>query len=122
MWKMILYLGLFSNRLFHAHNAHVTLMRTTSEESRKIGETIGKRVSISPGTAVCLFPERGVSALDSPGGVFDDPVSRQALFTAWKGKAGATPCVELDLHLNDPAFAAAAVDCLSQLMLKKNDN
>jgi uncharacterized protein (UPF0261 family) len=49
-------------------------------------------------------------------------VARQTLFHAWKGKADATPCVELDLHLNDPAFAGVAVDFLSQLMLKKNDN
>jgi len=112
----------FSNRLFHAHNAHVTLMRTTEKESKKIGKTIGERVSLSPETTMCLFPNKGVSALDKPGGVFDDPVARQTLFHAWKSKAGATPCVELDLHLNDPAFADVAVDFLSQLMLKKNDN
>lgn len=112
----------FSDRLFHAHNAHVTLMRTTTEESRNIGRTIGDRISHSPETTVCLLPKRGVSALDSAGEIFENSAARAALFSELKRHAGETPCVELDLHLNDPAFAAVAVDFLSQMMLKKNDN
>jgi|TARA_B100000959_G_scaffold102823_1_gene108411 uncharacterized protein (UPF0261 family) len=108
----------FSDRHFHSHNAHVTLMRTTVEESQAIGEVIGERLSHSPLTTQCLFPLKGVSALDCDGGDFDDSAARQALFSSWKINAGKTHCEELDLHINDPAFAQAAVDSLLKLLRK----
>lgn len=102
----------FSGRKFHIHNAHVTLMRTTPAENAKIGAFIVERVNRMTGPVRFLLPLKGVSAIDAAGQPFHDPAADAALFeairTGWK-KAKNRKLVELDLHINDPAFAKAAV-------------
>ncbi|HEY5316011.1 MAG TPA: Tm-1-like ATP-binding domain-containing protein, partial [Pirellulales bacterium] len=106
----------FARRRLHAHNANVTLMRTTVEENERIGTEIGRKLAAARGPAVVLLPGRGVSALDAEGQPFCDPVARRALFDALRHSAGATPVVELDRHINDPEFAEAAAQRLIELM------
>lgn len=102
----------FDGRLFHVHNAQVTLMRTTSEENRRIGEFIVSRLNRMGGPVRFLLPLKGVSAIDAAGQPFHDPAADAALFDAirqgWQD-APNRQLVELDLHINDPAFAAALV-------------
>ncbi|WP_192355373.1 Tm-1-like ATP-binding domain-containing protein [Mesorhizobium mediterraneum] len=102
----------YSGRLFYEHNPNVTLMRTTPDESRKIGEWIGARLSLCEGPVRFLIPEKGVSALDIEGGAFFDPEADAALFEAIE--LTITPdntrrVTRLPLHINDPEFAKAAV-------------
>ncbi|RWK59894.1 Tm-1-like ATP-binding domain-containing protein [Mesorhizobium sp.] len=102
----------YSGRLFYEHNPNVTLMRTTPDESRKIGEWIGARLSLCEGPVRFLIPEKGVSALDIEGGAFFDPEADAALFEAIERTI--TPdntrrVTRLPLHINDPEFAKAAV-------------
>jgi uncharacterized protein (UPF0261 family) len=103
----------FAGRHFHVHNAQVTLMRTTPDENRRIGEFIVERLNRMTGPARFVLPLRGVSAIDSPDQPFHDPEADAALFTAirrgWQSAAN-RQLVELDLHINDPAFAAALVE------------
>ncbi|MGY6534959.1 MAG: Tm-1-like ATP-binding domain-containing protein [Pararhodobacter sp.] len=102
----------FANRRFVAHNAHVTLMRTTAEENRRIGAWIGQRLVQMPGPVRFLLPEGGVSALDAPGQPFLDPEARAALFTAIEDEVRSSPHVQVQrvpAHINDPAFADAVV-------------
>jgi uncharacterized protein (UPF0261 family) len=106
----------FAGRKFHEHNANVTLMRTSVEECAAIGRELGSKVSGSTGPAAIFLPSRGVSAIDQQGRDFDDPQARRALFEAVRASAGAVEVVELDLHINDPAFARAAVARLVELM------
>jgi uncharacterized protein (UPF0261 family) len=103
----------FADRKFHVHNAQVTLMRTTPEENRKIGAFIVSRLNRMEGPVRFLLPLKGVSAIDAPGQPFHDPVADAALFDAIRSGWNAAPnrqLVEFDLHINDPAFAAALVD------------
>ena len=103
----------FSGRLFYHHNANVTLMRTTPDECRKIGAWIGRKLSACNGPVRFLIPERGVSALDIEGGAFFDPEADEVLFSAIEASFQATAdrrIERLPLHINDPAFAKAAVD------------
>lgn len=109
----------FEARTLHAHNANVTLMRTTAEECRAIGEEIGAKTAASRGPAAILLPKRGVSALDIEGAAFDDPAARQALFDGVRARAGAVECLDLDHHINDAEFAVAAARKLVSLMEKK---
>jgi len=106
----------FSDRLLYEHNAEVTLMRTTPEECALIGSHIGQRVAASTGPAEILLPTRGVSAIDAEGQAFDNPAARRALMDAVASNCGPIPCTELDLHINDPEFAAAAVSRLLNLI------
>ncbi|MBZ9809598.1 MULTISPECIES: Tm-1-like ATP-binding domain-containing protein [unclassified Mesorhizobium] len=99
-------------RLFYEHNPNVTLMRTTAQECRKIGEWIGTRLARCEGPVHFLIPEKGVSALDIEGGAFFDPQADAALFEAIERtiKPNATRrLTRLPLHINDPRFAKAAV-------------
>ena len=72
----------FSGRQFHVHNPQVTLMRTTPEENRRFGDWIAQRLNLMEGPVRFLLPEGGVSAIDSPGQPFHDPVADAALFDA----------------------------------------
>ncbi|PBC21414.1 MULTISPECIES: Tm-1-like ATP-binding domain-containing protein [unclassified Mesorhizobium] len=102
----------YRGRLFYEHNPNVTLMRTTADECRKIGEWIGGRLALCEGPVRFLIPEKGVSALDIEGGAFFDPQADAVLFDAIELsiKPSATRRVtRLPLHINDPEFARAAV-------------
>jgi uncharacterized protein (UPF0261 family) len=109
----------FSSRRFHVHNAHVTLMRTTPEENAKIGAFIVERVNRMKGPVRFLLPLKGVSAIDAEGQVFHDPAADAALFDAirkgWR-KTKDHKLIELGVNINDPAFAAAAVATLAELL------
>ena len=103
----------FAGRLFHVHNAQVTLMRTTPEENRRIGEFIVARLNRMDGPVRFLLPLRGVSAIDAEGQPFHDPDADNALFDAIRGGWQQAPnrqLVEMDLHINDAGFAAALVE------------
>ena len=106
----------FVSRTFYQHNPTVTLMRTTPEENAKLGEEIGRKVSASTAPAAILIPLRGVSAIDREGQSFDDPPARRALFDAIRKSHGRIELIELDHHINDPAFARAAAEKLLALM------
>jgi uncharacterized protein (UPF0261 family) len=99
----------FASRTFYQHNPAVTLMRTTAEENRALGAEIARKVSAARGPAAILVPLRGVSAIDREGQPFFDPQADAALFESLRsGCQGNVELVELDLHINDPAFAKAA--------------
>ena len=102
----------FAGRHFHRHNANVTLMRTTPEECRAIAACIAEKLNAATGPVRLLIPERGVSALDAPGGAFRDPIASTALFDGLEAGIRATAdrrVIRLPLHINDPAFADALV-------------
>lgn len=106
----------FSDRKFHQHNPTITLMRTTVEENAQLGAEIGRKLADSRAPTVILFPTRGVSAIDSAGQSFDDPEARCALLEAIRSNRGRVELVEMDNHINDPAFAEAAAKRLMQLI------
>jgi uncharacterized protein (UPF0261 family) len=106
----------FADRKFHVHNATVTLMRTTPAETAKLGEELARKVAASRGPAAILLPLRGVSAIDRAGQPFDDPAAREALFQAIRANHGPAELIELDRHINDAEFAAAAAQKLLALL------
>ncbi len=105
----------FRGRLFYRHNANVTLMRTTPSECRALGRTIGAKLAAARGPCALLFPLRGVSALDRAGQPFDDPAARRELLEGLRETRGSVPLLELDQHINDPAFAEA---CAHELLAR----
>lgn len=106
----------FRNRKFHRHNPTVTLMRTTPEENSQLGDEIGRKMSAAHGPATIMLPLQGISAIDRAGQSFDDPDARLALFHAIRHYADRVKIVELDRHINDIDFAAAAARELLELM------
>ncbi len=113
----------FKGRNFYHHNAQVTLMRSTSEECAQIGTWIGNKLNACDGPVRFLLPLRGVSALDIEGGAFHDPAANDALFQALRDTVIQTPdrqLVELDMHINDPAFAEAAISNFNEIYIGKD--
>jgi uncharacterized protein (UPF0261 family) len=88
-------------------------MRTTPEECAELGRRIAAKLSAARGPVALFLPLRGVSMISTEGGPFHDPVADAALFQAIREHVG--PNVELhemDVDINDPAFAAAMADRL----------
>jgi uncharacterized protein (UPF0261 family) len=108
--------GAFRDRNLYRHNENVTLMRTTAEECRRIGEDLGRKIAAGKGQRVILLPARGVSAIDKEGQPFDDLAARTALFEAVRRTAGDVEVIEIDRHINDSEFATAAAEKLIELM------
>lgn len=108
----------YSGRNFYHHNSNVTLMRTTADECRAIGEWIGGKLNRCEGPVRFLIPEKGVSALDAEGKPFWDPEADAALFAAIETTIVPTAnrrVVRLPLHVNDPAFADAVVAAFREI-------
>ncbi len=98
----------FADRTFYKHNPNVTLMRTSRQECAQLGKIIAEKLNAAKGPTVLMLPLKGVSMIDDAGQPFFDPDADAALFDAIRTHAGpAIELVELDLHINDPAFADA---------------
>ena len=104
-------------RLLYQWNPSVTLMRTTVDENRRLGEIFAAKANAARGPVALLLPLRGVSILDGDGELFCDRAADQALFDALKAHLRSDiPVVEIDANINDPAFAKRAVALMLELI------
>ena len=102
----------YKSRKLYRHNPSVTLMRTTVDENRAIGEFIATKLNAMQGPVRFLIPEGGLSAIDKPGQPFHDPVADKMLFDTLAQHFRAGPerkLIKLAHHINDDAFADALV-------------
>lgn len=109
----------YRGRLFHAHNANVTLMRTNAGELEQIAAWICGKLNASSGPVRLLLPEGGVSALDAPGQKFHDPDADAALFAAFERHFATSAdhkLVRVPHHINDPGFVDTAERHVRELM------
>ncbi|MBD0708202.1 MULTISPECIES: Tm-1-like ATP-binding domain-containing protein [unclassified Streptomyces] len=108
----------FADRRLLIHNATVTLMRTTSAEMAELGRSMGRKLRNARGPAEVFWPLRGLSAVDTAAGPFEDQTADRAgldaLRTAVRG--GTVRVHELDAHVNDTSFAVAMADRLHQMI------
>jgi uncharacterized protein (UPF0261 family) len=108
----------FKARKLYRHNPTVTLMRTTADECRAIGEFIATKLNAMQGPVRFLIPEGGVSAIDKPGQPFHDPEADRVLFATIEQHFRAGPqrqLLRLPHHINDEAFATALVAAWQQV-------
>lgn len=107
----------YRERLFYRHNPNVTLMRTTPEENRELGRRLAEKLNASRGPAAVYLPLRGISVISAPGQPFYWPEADQALFQVIKESLRPEISLhELDVNINDPAFAEAVARELLQLV------
>jgi uncharacterized protein (UPF0261 family)/ABC-type branched-subunit amino acid transport system ATPase component len=102
----------FKSRKLYRHNPNITLMRTTVDECRAIGEFIASKLNAMQGPVRFLIPEGGVSAIDKPGQPFYDADADHALFAAIEQNFKPDTrrkLLRLPHHINDDAFADALV-------------
>jgi uncharacterized protein (UPF0261 family) len=106
-----------ANRRFYEWNPSVTLMRTNVSENREMGEIFARKANAAKGPVAFLLPLRGVSMLDGDDQPFCDRDADSAMFQAIKSNLKPDiPVVEIDLNINDPAFAAKAVEMILELV------
>jgi len=103
----------FRSRRLYAHNSNVTLMRTTPEENDLLGKEIALKANTAKGPTAIIFPLHGISALDASGQPFWWPQANQALRESLKlWLSPNVEYIEMDLHINDPAFGEACAQKL----------
>lgn len=107
----------FRKRNLHKHNPTVTLMRTTPEECTLIGKRIAEKLNLATGPVILMLPLKGVSSLDRENQPFYDPQANKALFDSLRTNIGSSVrLVELDLHINDSAFAESVTHELQAIV------
>jgi uncharacterized protein (UPF0261 family)/ABC-type branched-subunit amino acid transport system ATPase component len=102
----------YKGRTLYRHNPTVTLMRTSVDECRAIGEFIAAKLNAMRGPLRFLIPEGGVSSIDKPGQPFHDPEADRMLFATLEQhfRPGSDRRLQrLPHHINDDAFADALV-------------
>ena len=106
----------YKDRLFYKWNPQVTLMRTTEEENRKLGEIFAEKANISKGKVAFIVPLKGYSMLDSideknEDQLFWDPPADKAFIEGLKSKLKPEiNIIEIDANINDPIFSKKAVE------------
>ena len=102
----------YRDRTLYEHNPQVTLMRTTADECRRIGEFLAGKLNACPGPVRFLLPEGGVSLLDAPGQPFHDPGADAALFETLECDVRQNErrrIVRVPHNVNDAEFVEAAL-------------
>ena len=107
----------FDGRNLYVHNPTVTLMRTTPDECAELGRRIGRKLSAAKGATVLYVPLKGVSMIAVEGQPFHDAAADAALLSGLRETLESSVEVhELDLDINDPAFADAMADRMHELI------
>lgn len=98
----------YRSRLFYRWNPETTLMRTTPTEDEQLGHEIAQKLNTCKGKCTVWFPKGGFSQLDIQGGPFWHPEADFRLLQALKESLSSSiALIEMDIHINDPAFAEA---------------
>jgi uncharacterized protein (UPF0261 family) len=100
----------FRGRTLYRHTPSVTLMRTTADECREIARRIAAQLNRATAPVTVVLPLGGVSMIDAPDKPFHDPEADRALFETLRAAlAPHVRVVDVDAHVNDPAFADVLV-------------
>jgi len=110
----------FNGRTFYEWNPTVTLMRTTAEENAQIGAIFAEKLNRATAPVYVLIPLKGFSILDSPGDRFWNPEADAAFVRALRADLRPDILIdELDLNINDPAFADRATQLLLDMLKRE---
>jgi len=111
----------FKGRQFYKHTPTTTLMRTTKEENEQLGNLIAEKLNRAKGPVTFIMPLIGVSFIDTEGQPFYDAETDAAFLKSLKSTlADKVKLVEVDIDINNPQFAAKAVDLLLESLKEKS--
>ncbi len=103
----------FSGHEAHAHNRLLSSILLGTEERREVARAMCSRLARAKGPTTLLLPTRGCNEWDRPGAPLHNSEGLAAFLAEIR-----TACPqnvhlrELDAHINDDAFAQAALDVL----------
>ncbi|VBB41402.1 conserved hypothetical protein [uncultured Desulfatiglans sp.] len=107
----------FQGRNLYCHNPMATLVRTSPEENRRLGEALAEKLNQACGPVMVLWPRRGLSTLDRAGKPYWDPEADAALLETLRQHLD--PGIvfkELDAYINDAAFAEAVTEAVEEIL------
>ena len=97
-------------RGFHAHNRLIASITATAEERRGVARLIAQKLARAVGPTAYIVPRQGVEAWDRPGEPMHEPAALAAFLQETRATApGNVELVEIEAHINDAAFADAAL-------------
>jgi uncharacterized protein (UPF0261 family) len=103
-------------RKTHPHDIRFCV-RMGPDEMKQFAQIIGEKLNRSKGPTHILIPKRGWSEADKFGMELFDPETDQILVEALRKILNPEiPIEEIDLHINDPAFALRAVEVLDDMI------
>ena len=94
----------------HAHNRLLSSVLMTAGQRREMAGAMAERLAEARGPVTVLLPRKGGNEWDRPGGPLSDPEALEVFVQALRrALPKQVALVELDAHINDPAFAEAAL-------------
>ena len=111
-------------RASHFHNPLVLCVKATTEEMIKGAEVMAEKLNRAMGPVTVLYPSKGFDDFDKEvGGVFYDPEGHAAFLEVLrKNVKPAIKIVELDMHINDQAFAEKAIALFDAMNLPRSNS
>lgn len=111
----------YKERKLYEHNPTVTLMRTSPEECKQIGDFIVQKIKTAgadQSKIQVVLPKGGVSMIATPDAPFHDAQADEAIFSAIKSGIQGTDVrlVEDDRAINDEGFAVDIAERLVSMM------
>ncbi|MHC1783705.1 MAG: Tm-1-like ATP-binding domain-containing protein [Anaerolineaceae bacterium] len=109
----------FKDRILYKWNPNITLMRTTPEENKQMGEIFAEKLNMAKGPVAVFIPMGGFSEVDFPEKPFWWPEANQAFVDALNENIRSDiPVVISDKDVNDPEFSAMVANKLSEFLKK----
>ena len=100
----------YRNRPVHVHNRLIASLVASAAERRMTARAIAARLADATGPTTLILPRRGIEEWDRPGEALHDTHGLAAFLDEIRAQVGPpVRLIELDAHINDPAFAAAAL-------------
>ena len=111
----------YKGRNFYKHNPSVTLMRTSVEENKLLGEKIAEKLNLAKKDTVLMIPKKGLSGIDMEGKPFYGPEENKMLFKTLRENINNSviKIVEMDTDINDKEFAERAAQELIAMIENK---
>jgi len=104
-------------RNYHAHNRLLASVTATAEERRRVARHIAEKLSLGAGPTVYLVPQHGIEGWDRKGEQMHAPEALAAFLDETR-RLRVVRLIELDAHINDLAFAEAALAILGDWVLQ----
>jgi uncharacterized protein (UPF0261 family) len=107
----------YEERTFYVWNPSVTLMRTTPEENKRMGQIFAEKLNTAVGPVQVFIPLQGVSLLDSNGQPFWAPEADAAFAQELvQDLRPDIPVNEVDANINDDVFVDAMTSTLLSML------
>ena len=110
----------FHGRPAYYHNPEFTLIRLTQDEQVQVARIMAGKLNGAQGPVIVIVPTQGLSIPNVPNGVFWNPEADAAFRAELRNNLREEiPYLEIDAHVNDPAFAEIVAYEFLKLMGEK---